>query len=85
MKICRGLTLNRLQLIKTANDTDFRFGHVLLVRHSLFSKKLIPYDLDRRCLILEMKHFVTETRSYRTIDINSLKYNGGDSYSFKFC
>ena len=81
---CKAILINRLQQIKTEDDTEFRFAKVLLVKHRFFSRKLIPYDTESGKLIIEMKHFHEGLKRYFTIDIESLTYISMNAYTFDY-
>ena len=72
-----GVILSHLQMVKTTDDTHFRFGKVLLVKRHLFGKKMIAIDVTEEGMtnefpeILEMKAWLDG--EYRLIDINNIE------------
>ena len=84
LKPCRSIVLDRLQMIKTEDDKEYRFGKVLLVKTMYLSRKMIAYDADSLKKIESMKYFYDENREYREIDIDSIRFERGTEYSFEF-
>ncbi len=80
---CKAILLDRMQMIKTEEDNEYRFSKVLLVRSHLFSKVIIPYEATSFKTITEMKHFHEGERKFFPIDIGSLRLEK-DGYSFNF-
>lgn len=70
-----GILMRRLQMIKTEEDKDFRFGKVFLVKKHWFGEKMIALDAteeDGEYLpIIEMKLF-KEDGKYHEIDVNNI-------------
>ena len=83
IKPCKAVILDRMQLIKTEDDKEFRFSKVMLVKPHLFSKKIFPYDAVSGSAIIEMKHFHEADKVYLPIEIDSLKEEKR-GYSFNF-
>ena len=81
-----GMLLERLQMIKTDEDKDFRFGHVMLVKKGTFRKKLIAYDADSGKPLTAMKYFVEEDTKYHEIQIDTIEMTSlfGEDFIFKF-
>ena len=81
-----GMLLEKLHLIKTDGDKDFRFGHVMLVKKGAFRKKLIAYDADSGKPLTAMKYFVEEDTKYHEIQIDTIELTSlfGESFMFKF-
>ena len=71
-----GILMGRLQMIKTEEDKDFRFGKVFLVKKHWFGKKMIALDAteenDEYLPIVEMKLFKEEDGKYHEIDVNNI-------------
>lgn len=78
-----GLHLDRLQKIKLNETDNYFFSNIVLIKPKLFSKKLIPYDLNSGNKIIDMQLFEEEDRRYHTVNIDSFtKIKGGFSVEY---
>ena len=79
IKFRPAMMLDRLQMVKTEKDKDFRFGRVLLVKEKMLSQKLTPFDvtnnnepIDGYHKIIAMKLYEEDTQTYREVDVNDI-------------
>lgn len=82
-----GIIIERLQRIKTKETDNYFFSSVILLKHKMFSKQLIPYayDVDNGIgeQIIDMQLFEEENRKYHTVNIDSFtKIKGGFSVEY---
>lgn len=84
IKPCKAIELDRLQMIKTEGEKEFRFGKVLLVKRKYLSKKMTAYDANSLKEIKEIKFFHEEEKKYMMIDIDSIRFEKGTTYTFDF-
>lgn len=76
LSIKPGIIMTRLQMIKTKDDKDFRFGRVFLVKRHWLGKKMIALDATDEegefKEIVEMKIFIEEDGQYHEVDVNNI-------------
>ncbi len=69
-----GIILGRMQLIKTANDKDFRYGKVFLVKRHWLGRKMVALDAtneeDGYPEIMEMRMLIDG--ELHDIDVNNI-------------
>ena len=70
------ILLDRMQMIKTEGDKEFRFAKVILVKEHIFSKKLVPFDATTGMRVMELKHFNERIGKYLPADTSSIKSMG---------
>ncbi len=86
MKHIPGMTLERVQKIKTEKNRTWHFARVLLVNNSWLSRKVRAYDEDSGEEVTEMQAYDEETCKYRTVDLNSMRglcWLTGVTYRYK--
>lgn len=66
-KIC--FCMDDSQLLMTGDDSDYRLGHVVLVKLKLFSRKLTPFDMKTGKTVNKMKYYVRAKDKYYEVDI----------------
>lgn len=67
------IAIDRVQKIKVAEEDNFFFSKIILVKQKMFSNKLAPFDLDSGKKIIELQLFEEADKEYHTVNIDSFK------------